>query len=101
VIAAFDDGILWVTLGQTPNLVRELTGLYGALTGEAAKFVSVEFAVVELSKSWKSRIADRYRRRLGCSASLDLPAWWSRDARDSSPHGCERSCEQSASTWMR
>jgi hypothetical protein len=33
VIEAFDDGILWVTLGQSPNVLAELTKLYKGLTG--------------------------------------------------------------------
>jgi len=34
VVGAFDDGILWTTLGQNPNVLGELTKLYEALTGE-------------------------------------------------------------------
>ena len=34
ILDAFDDGILWVTLGQNPNLLNELVKLYAALTGE-------------------------------------------------------------------
>lgn len=49
VIDAFDDGILWVTLGQTPNLLNELVKLYAALTGERPGFVDVEDAVRELA----------------------------------------------------
>jgi len=44
IASAFDDGILWVTLGQTPNLQAELTRLYAALTGERPGFLSVEDA---------------------------------------------------------
>jgi len=31
---AFDDGVLWVSLGETPRLVDELARLYEALTGQ-------------------------------------------------------------------
>ena len=55
VIAAFDDGILWVTLGQTPNVVGELTRLYGALSGERPGFVSAEDAAVELQQKLATR----------------------------------------------
>jgi hypothetical protein len=33
IVVAFDDGILWATLGQKPNVQQELTKLYAALTG--------------------------------------------------------------------
>ena len=49
VIEAFDDGILWVTLGQTPNLLNELIKLYAALTGERPGFVDAEDAARELA----------------------------------------------------
>ena len=49
VIDTFDDGILWVTLGQTPNLLNELIKLHAALTGERPGFVDVEDAVRELA----------------------------------------------------
>jgi hypothetical protein len=55
VITAFDDGILWVTLGQTPNVVGELTRLYGALTGERPGFISAEDAAVELEKKLETK----------------------------------------------
>ena len=48
-IDSFDDGILWVTLGQTPNLLNELVKLYAALTGERPGFVDVEDAARELA----------------------------------------------------
>lgn len=48
VIEAFDDGVLWVTLGQTPDLAAELLKLYAALTGERPGFVDVEDAAREL-----------------------------------------------------
>jgi WD40 repeat protein len=46
---AFDDGILWATLGQSPNLLNELVKLYAALTGERPGFVDVEDAARELA----------------------------------------------------
>jgi len=49
VIDAFADGILWVTLGQTPQLLAELTKLYAAVTGERPGFVDVDDAVRELA----------------------------------------------------
>ena len=39
VMDDFDDGILWVTLGQNPNVLVELTKLYKALTGDQLAFV--------------------------------------------------------------
>ena len=49
VLDGFDDGILWVTLGQTPNLLNELIKVHAALTGERPGFVDVEDAVRELT----------------------------------------------------
>jgi WD40 repeat protein len=49
LVEAFDDGILWVTLGQAPNLLNELVKLYAALTGERPAFVDVEDASRELA----------------------------------------------------
>lgn len=49
IVDAFDDGILWVTLGQTPNLLNELVKLYAALCGERPPFVDVDDASRELA----------------------------------------------------
>ena len=50
VIAAFDDGVLWATLGQSPNVQGELTRLYAALAGERPGFVSIEDAAQALAE---------------------------------------------------
>lgn len=55
VIEHFDDGILWVTLGQTPNLLNELIKLYAALTGERPGFVDAEDAARELALKLESK----------------------------------------------
>lgn len=55
IITAFDDGILWATLGQTPNVQGELTRLYAAITGERPAFVSVEDAEQALADKLASR----------------------------------------------
>ena len=57
ILTAFDDGILWATLGQTPNLQGELTRLYAALTGERPSFVSVEDAAQALAEKLENRSA--------------------------------------------
>lgn len=49
VVTAYDDGILWSTLGQTPNVQGELTRLYAALTGERPGFISIEDAAQALA----------------------------------------------------
>ena len=49
-ISAFDDGILWTTLGQAPNLQGELTRLYAALVGERPGFINVEDAAQALGE---------------------------------------------------
>ncbi len=50
VQAAFDDGILWVTLGEQPDVLGGLTKLYAALTGERTGFIDVEDAAKELAE---------------------------------------------------
>ena len=49
-ITAFDAGVLWVTLGENPNLVAELTKLYAALTGQRPDFVDAEDAAFNLGQ---------------------------------------------------
>jgi WD40 repeat protein len=55
VVTAFDDGILWVTLGPQPNLQQALTKLYAALTGERPAFVDEEDASVHLAQQLESK----------------------------------------------
>ncbi len=50
VISAFDDGILWVRLGETPNIQSELTKAYAALTGERPPFVDIDDASIQLAE---------------------------------------------------
>ena len=45
---AFDDGILWVTLGEKPNVRLALAKLYEELTGEPSAFKDEEQAVQKL-----------------------------------------------------
>lgn len=55
VLSAFDDGILWVTLGQTPNLRDSLLKLYGALTDDHRPFVDTEDAATALAEKLENR----------------------------------------------
>ncbi len=55
VIAAFYDGILWVTLGRTPNLQAALTMLYDALAGQRAAFADEQAAAVALAEQLQDR----------------------------------------------
>ena len=48
VIDAFDDGVLWVTVGQQPDIRACLTQLYSALTSEQPSFTSDQQASLEL-----------------------------------------------------
>jgi len=52
---SFDAGILWVTLGQTPNLINALGALYAALTGDRPAFVSVEDAANQFGQKLEDR----------------------------------------------
>jgi WD40 repeat protein len=54
IISAFDDGILWVTLGEVPNIQGELTKLYAALTGDRPPFVDIDDASIQLSTHLES-----------------------------------------------
>lgn len=54
-LGAFDDGVLWVTLGQSPALLAELVKLYAALTGERPGFVDVDDASRELALKLENR----------------------------------------------
>lgn len=50
VITAFDDGILWITLGETPKIQHELTKMYAALTGERPSFLDIDDAAIHLAE---------------------------------------------------
>jgi WD40 repeat protein len=52
---AFKDGILWVTLGQTPNVLGQILKLYGALSGERPAFVDVEDGAKKLADALDGR----------------------------------------------
>ncbi len=54
-IDTFDDGILWITLGQSPNLLNELMKVYAALTGERPAFVDIEDAAREFALKLESK----------------------------------------------
>ena len=55
VQTAFDDGVLWVTLGEKPDLVAAIAKLYDALTDELPDFVDVEQGARRLAE----KLADR------------------------------------------
>ena len=55
IIENFDDGILWVTLGRTPDVIGSLATAYAALTGERPVFVSLEDAKFHLKEKLKER----------------------------------------------
>ncbi len=55
IIENFDDGILWVTLGQNPNVLGSLLTVYAALTGERPGFTSEEDATFQLGQKLEDR----------------------------------------------
>ena len=50
VLRAFSDGILWVALGQAPDLVRKLSDLYATATGTAPAVAGMDAISEALSK---------------------------------------------------
>src|SRR5262245_33559825 len=50
LILAFDDGILWTTLGEDPNVADALAKLYAGLTGERPTFRDAEDAATTLAE---------------------------------------------------
>ena len=50
VMAACDGGILWVTVGQQPQIVTELARIYAALTGERPAFNDQDDAMFAVAK---------------------------------------------------
>jgi hypothetical protein len=55
IIEAFYDGILWTTLGATPQIVPALTELYYALTSERPVFLSFDDAAAALQDVLENR----------------------------------------------
>jgi hypothetical protein len=55
VVENFDDGILWVTLGEKPNVMGSLLTAYAALTGERPGFASEEDAAFQLGQKLEQR----------------------------------------------
>ncbi len=47
---ALDDGILWTTLGETPDLAGALAKLHAGLTGERPAFKAAEDAATSLAE---------------------------------------------------
>jgi hypothetical protein len=55
IIETFDAGILWVTLGQQPDVIKAATTLYAGLTDERPVFVSVEDATIKIAEKLGDR----------------------------------------------
>ena len=55
VIASFEHGILWVTLGEKPRLLDKLSTLFTALTDEQRTFSDADAARVELADRLRSK----------------------------------------------
>jgi hypothetical protein len=55
IVDAFDDGVLWTSLGQTPRLVDEVARLYEALTGQRPAFVDATQAAARLAEKLEHR----------------------------------------------
>jgi WD40 repeat protein len=55
ILENFYDGILWVTLGQTPDVLGKLLDVYEALTGKRPGFSGVETAAYQLGEKLEDR----------------------------------------------
>lgn len=55
IVQNFDDGILWVTLGQNPNIMGSLVTAYAALSGERPGFANEEDAAFQLGHKLEDR----------------------------------------------
>jgi WD40 repeat protein len=55
IIQNFDDGIVWITLGQNPNVLGCLGTAYAALTGERPGFLNEEDAIFQLGQKLEDR----------------------------------------------
>jgi WD40 repeat protein len=55
VVGSFDDGILWVTLGQNPNIQDSLTKLYAALSGLRPGFLDKDDVAFHLSEKLEDK----------------------------------------------
>ena len=55
ILQSFDDGILWLTLGQKPNLVDAMGTIYAALTGERPGFAGEQDAAFQLAQKLEDR----------------------------------------------
>ncbi len=51
VITAFNDGILWITLGKSPNVIDALVDLYIALTGNRPLSTTIDGIATALSEN--------------------------------------------------
>jgi hypothetical protein len=55
IVGSFDDGILWVTLGQSPYIQDSLTKLYAAFTGLRPGFVDKDDVAFHLSEKLEDK----------------------------------------------
>ena len=51
----FDDGVLWVTLGQNSNILGSLATVYAALTSERPGFATEDDAAFQLAQKLEDR----------------------------------------------
>jgi WD40 repeat protein len=55
IIEAFADGVLWCTLGKTPNLMASASSVYAALCGERPSFVDEADAAFQLGLKFEDQ----------------------------------------------
>ena len=77
VLEAFEDGVLWATLGEDPYLLSTLRHLYQALSRDPASFDSVEVGIARLAEQLAGRscllVVDAVFRPKDAEAFSSLP----------------------------
>jgi hypothetical protein len=83
ILENFDDGMLWVSLGQTPALLGALLTAYAARTGDRPAFADAEVAAFQFGQKLEQRTCLLVNRRcLGCRAPAPVSSWRKSAARD-------------------
>jgi len=104
IIEAFDDGILWTTLGETPDLTGALAKLHAGLTGERPAFKDGEDAATSLAERLEGKNCLVVIHDVWDRAHLEPFLRGGPGCARRSPAACYRwppMCRPSGCRWMR